>query len=83
MICEASKQGLVAVLQPEEKNRKKPNAYASRVLTYSEPKYSKNALELLAVVWSLGGRTFQKLGIQNRIWNTIGSKRGNKCSKNE
>ena len=50
IICDASKQGLRAVLQQCEVNEWKPNSYASRFCTESEGKYSKTELELLAVV---------------------------------
>ena len=53
IICDASKQGLGAVLQQCEENKWKPIAYASRFLYELECKYSINELELLAVVWSI------------------------------
>ena len=53
IICDASKQGLGAVLQQNKENSWKPIAYASRYLTEFESKYSINELELLAVVWSV------------------------------
>ena len=53
IICDASKQGLGAVLQQCEENEWKPISYASRFLTELEAKYSINELELLAVVWSV------------------------------
>ena len=53
IICDASKQGLGAVLQQCEENERKPNSYASRFLTELEAKYSINELECLAVVWSV------------------------------
>ena len=53
IICDASKQGLGAVLQQCEENEWKPISYASRFLTELESKYSINELELLAVVWSV------------------------------
>ena len=49
IICDASKQGLDAVLQQCEENRWKPIAYASRFLSELESKYSFNELALLAV----------------------------------
>ena len=52
IICDASKQGLGAVLQQKGKEGWKPISYASRFLTDLEAKYSINELELLAVVWS-------------------------------
>ena len=53
IFCDASKQGLGAVLQQNEENNREPIAYASRFLTDFEAKYSINELELLAVVWSV------------------------------
>ena len=53
IICDASRQGLGAVLQQNEENSWKPIAYASRFLTEFESKYSINELELLAVVWAV------------------------------
>ena len=53
IICDASKQGLGAVMQQCEENQWKPISYASRFLTELETKYSINELELLAVVWSV------------------------------
>ena len=51
-ICDASKQGLGAVLH-ECENRRKPIAYALRFLSELESKYSINKLELLVVLWSI------------------------------
>ena len=54
IICDASKQGLGAVLQQNEENSWKPIANASRFLTeFVSKRYSINELELLAVVWSV------------------------------
>ena len=53
MICDASKQGLGAVLQQKEDMGWKPISCASRFLTELEAKYSINELELLAVVWAI------------------------------
>ena len=53
IICDASKNGLGAVLQMNEQNSWKPLAYASRFVTELDSKYSKNELELLAVIWSI------------------------------
>ena len=52
--CDASKQGLGAVLQQSQKNGEwKPICFASRFLTDFEAKYSFNELELLAIVWAI------------------------------
>ena len=53
LICDASKNGLGAVLQQCEENKWKPISNASRFLTQLESKYSINELELLDVVWSV------------------------------
>ena len=53
IICDASKAGLGAVLQQEEKEGWKSISFASRFLTSLETKYSMDELELLAVVWAL------------------------------
>ena len=53
IICDASKSGLGAVLQQEEKGEWKPLSFASRFLTELEAKYSIKELELLAIVWSV------------------------------
>ena len=54
IICDASKQGLGAVLQQQQDNQEwKPVSFASRFLTNFEAKYSINELELLAVVWGI------------------------------
>ena len=53
IICDASKNGLGAVLQQCDENKWKTISYASRFLTELETKYSINELELLALVWSV------------------------------
>ena len=53
IICDASNQGLGAVLRQNEENSWKQIAYAYRFFTKFEAKYSINELELLAVVWSI------------------------------
>ena len=54
IICDASKQGLGAVLQQIQNNGEwKPICFASRFLTNFEAKYSINELELLAIVWAV------------------------------
>ena len=53
-ICDASKQGLGAVLQQNQSNREwKPICFASRFLTIFEAKYSINEVELLVIVWAV------------------------------
>ena len=53
IICDASKQGLGAILQQNEEKNWNPIAYASRFLTDFEEKNSCIELELLTVVWSV------------------------------
>ena len=53
IICDASKQGLGAVLQPSKENNWKPISYPTRVLPDFEANYSNCELELLAVLWSV------------------------------
>ena len=54
IICDASKQGLGAVLQQSQSNGEwKPICFASRSLTNFEAKYSINELEFLAIVWAV------------------------------
>ncbi len=54
MCMDSSALGIGAVLmQTEESKRPHAIAYASRVLTSAEPKYSFTQLEALAVVWAL------------------------------
>ena len=53
IICDASKQGLGAVLQQKQQDGKwRPTRFASR-LTNFEMKYSIEELELLAIVWAI------------------------------
>ena len=54
IICDASKQGLGAVLQQRQKIREwNPIYFASRFLTNFEAKYTFNDLDLLALVWAV------------------------------
>ena len=54
IICDASKQGLGAVLQQsQEKGEWKPVCFASRFLTEFEAKYSINYLELFSILWAV------------------------------
>ena len=52
IVCDASKEGMGAVLQQKTDEGWKAIHFASRFLTPFEQKYSINELELLAVVWS-------------------------------
>ena len=54
IICDASKNGLGAVLQQRQDTGEwKPICLASRFLTDFEAKYSINEIELLAIVWAV------------------------------
>ena len=85
IFCDASKQGLGAVLQQKEKEGWKPISYASRFLTDLEAKYSINELELLAVVWSVEhfknyvyGINFGVASDHNALQSVLKSNKGNK-----
>ena len=85
IICDASKNGLGAVLQMNEQNFWKPLAYASRFLTELESKYSINELELLAVVWSIEhfknyvyGVEFGVVSDHKALQSVLKSNKGNK-----
>ena len=85
IICDASKQGVGAVLQQCEENQWKPISYASRFLTELETKYSMNELELLAVVWSVEhfenyvyGVRFGVVSDHKALQSVLKSNKGNK-----
>ena len=85
IICDASKNGLGAVLQQCEENTWKPISYASRFLTELESKYSINELELLAVVWSVEhfknyvyGVSFGIISDHKALQSVLKSNKGNK-----
>ena len=86
IICDASKQGLGAVLQQSQANGEwKPICFSSSFLTNFEVKYSINELELLAIVWSVEHFRNYVYGVQFKIVldhkalaSVIKSKRGNK-----
>ena len=68
IICDASKQGLGAVLQQIQNNGEwKPICFASRFLTNFEAKYSINELELLAIVWAVEHFKNYVYGVQFKI----------------
>ena len=68
IICDASKQGLGAVLQQsQEKGEWKPICFASRFLTEIEAKYSIKELELSAIVWAVEHFRNYVYGIQFKI----------------
>ena len=53
MVCDASRDGLGAVLQQQTEQGWRATHFASRFLTSFKQKYSINELELLAVVWAI------------------------------
>ena len=65
IICNASKQGLGAVLQQSQENGEwKPICFASRFLPDFEAKNSINELELLGIVWAVEH-------FKNCLWCTV------------
>ena len=86
IICDASKQGLGAVLQQSQKNGEwKPICFLSRFLTDFEAKYSINELELLAIVWAIEhfknyvyGVKFKILSDHKALMTVLRPNRGNK-----
>ena len=51
IVCDASHNGLSAVLEQLNSDRRRPISFASRYLNDAEKKYSTNELEKLAVMW--------------------------------
>ena len=51
IVCDASHNGLGAVLEQLGTDGWRPTSFASRYLNDAEKRYSTNALEMLAVVW--------------------------------
>ena len=68
IICDASKNGLGAVIhQNQSDNEWKLICFASRFLTDFEAKYSKNELELLAIVWAVEHFKNYVYGVQFKV----------------
>ena len=86
IICDASKQGLGAVLQQIQNNGEwKPICFASRFLTNFEAKYSINELELLVIVWAVEhfknyvyGVKFKIISDHKALMTVLKPNRGNK-----
>ena len=68
IICNASKQGVGAVLQQSQANGEwKPICFASRFSTDFEAKYSITELELLAIVSAVEHFRNYVYGVQSKI----------------
>ena len=85
VICDASKEGIGAMLFQKEEEGWKPIACASRYLSQYESKYSINELELLAVVWSVEhfrnyiyGTQFEVITDHKALISALKSNHGNK-----
>ena len=71
IICEASRQGLGAVLQQKQNEKEwKPICFASRFFTDFEMKYSINELESgLPIVWAIEHFKNYVYGVQFKVIN--------------
>ena len=86
IICDASHDGLGAVLEQYCASGWHPISFASRYLNPAEKKYSTNELELLAVVWAtehfrnyIYGRYFTVISDHNALVTLLNSSpKGNK-----
>ena len=86
IICDASKQGLCAVLQQNQNiDEWKPICFASRFSTNFEAEYSINELELLAIVWAVEhfetyvyGVKFSIISDHKALMTVLKPNRGNK-----
>ena len=86
IICDASKQGLGAVLQQSQTNGEwRPICFASRFLSDFESKYSINELELLAIAWAVEhfrnyvyGVHFKIISDHKALMSVLKPNRGNK-----
>lgn len=64
---DASSYGLGAVLPQESQGKRRPVAYAYRVLTETEQRYAKIEKEALAITWASGHFRTYLLGLQFHI----------------
>ena len=85
IICDASKEGLGAVLQQQSELGWKPICFASRFLSEFESKYSTNELELLAVIWAIEhfrnyvyGTEFEVVSDHRALLSVLKANRSNK-----
>ena len=85
IVCDASKEGLGAVLQQKTDEGWRAIHFASRFLTPFEQKCSINELELLAVVWSVEnfrnyvyGTNFEEVSDHKALTSILKGNRANK-----
>ena len=85
IICDASRQGLGAVLEQLDCDGWKTAAFASRFLNNNEERYSIKEIELLVVVWAieyfkyyLFGKNFTVLTDRRALLSVLKSHRSNK-----
>ena len=68
IICDASKQGLGAIIQQKQQDGEwRPTCFASRFLTDFEMKYSINESELLTIVWAIEHFKHYLYGVQFNV----------------
>ena len=85
IICDASRDGLGAVLQQQTQTGWQPISFASRFLAEFEQKYSINELELVAVIWAVEnfrnyvyGTEFEIVSDHRALLSVLKDNRGNK-----
>ena len=68
IVCDASHNGLGAVLEQLNSDGWRPISFASRYLNAAEKNYSTNELEMLAVVWGGGAEYFRNYVLGNKFF---------------